>query len=200
MFTYSPTLVRTSSELRQDFLNSKDYANDHSITRGLITDMMEDTCVKLANVLSELGDRLGLGTLELDQDGGCLLAFDNDLLVDIEQASDGPGFHLSATVCAAPQQKREAVFAELLEANLQGRGTGCACLALDADLDEIVLSQTIAHDDIELEAFEQALEAFLNVLEHWKQRYETGKLGTLHGAVAASNSPIMPPNNNIIRG
>ena len=156
--------------------------------------------MKLANVLSELGDRLGLGTIELDQDGGCLLAFDNNLLVDIEQAYEGPGFYLSATVCPAPQQKRQSVFAELLEANLQGRGTGHACLAFDADLDEIVLSQTIANDDIEIEAFEQELEAFLNVLEHWKHRYETGELGTLHGAVAASNATIMPPGGNIIRG
>ena len=154
--------------------------------------------MNLASTLSELGNRLGIGAIELDSDGGCLLAFDNDLLVDIEQADGEPGFHMTATVGPAPREGREAVFAELLEANLQGRGTGRACLAFDADLDEIVLSRYIEREDIAVEALEQELDQFLNILEQWKQRHQAGEIGGLR--LATDILPTLPPGSGFIRG
>ncbi len=156
--------------------------------------------MNLASALAELGDRLGIGVIKLDQNGGCLLAFDDKLVVDIEQATDTPGFHLTATVGPVPGHEREAVFAELLEANLQGRGTGSACLALDADLDEIVLSRSIYRADIDVDYLEQELDAFLTLLEYWQQRSEAGEIGRLRGTVAADTTPIPPLGRGIIRG
>ena len=92
------------------------------------------------------------------------------------------------------------VFAELLEANLQGRGTGSACLALDADLDEIVLSRSIYRADIDVDYLEQELDAFLTLLEYWQQRSEAGEIGRLRGAVSADATPIPPLGRGIIRG
>ncbi len=156
--------------------------------------------MNLANVLTELGNRLGVGNIELDDNGGCLLAFDDDLLVDIEKAGDDPGFYLTATVGSVPSTGREAIFNELLEANLQGRGTGRASLALDGDLDEIVLNRYIDRDDIDLETLEQELEAFLKLLETWKQRHNDDAIGSLRAPTATATQPMTPPGGRIIRG
>jgi hypothetical protein len=156
--------------------------------------------MNLADALTEMGNRLGIGDLELDQNGGCLLTFDDDLLIDIEKAEDEPGFYLTATVGAAPTEGREVVFAELLEANLQGRGTGRASLALDGDLDEIVLNRYIDRDDIEVEILEQELEAFLNMLQVWKQRHGAGEIGNLRGQTAVAPEAPLRPGVGIIRG
>ncbi|MEE4378696.1 MAG: type III secretion system chaperone [Candidatus Competibacteraceae bacterium] len=154
----------------------------------------------LVDALTEMGNRLGIGDLDLDQNGGCLLAFDDDLLVDIEKAEDEPGFYFTATVGAAPHAGREVVFAELLEANLQGRGTGRASLALDGDLDEIVLNRYIDSDDIDVDILEQELETFLTVLQAWKQRYSAGEIGSLRGPAAANSGVPLRPGAGIIRG
>ncbi|MEZ5581690.1 MAG: type III secretion system chaperone [Candidatus Competibacteraceae bacterium] len=154
----------------------------------------------LADALTEMGNRLGIGDLELDQNGGCLLAFDDDLMVDIEKVQDEPGFYLTATVGAAPHDGREVIFAELLEANLQGRGASRACFALDGDLDEIVLNRYIDRDDIEVDRLEQELETFLTVLQAWKQRYSAGEIGNLRGPTAANSEAPLRPGAGIIRG
>ena len=154
--------------------------------------------MELASTLAELGSRLGVGHIALDDDGGCLLAFDEDLLVDIAKAKDEPGFYLTGTVGSLPSEGHEAVFAELLEANLQGRGTGRACLALDGDLDEIVLCRYVERDDIAVETLEQELDEFLKVLETWKKRYDAGEIGSLRSSAAAVPEP--GPGSGIIRG
>ena len=66
--------------------------------------------MELASTLAELGSRLGVGNIALDDAGGCLLAFDEDLLVDIAKAEDGPGFYLTATVGSIPDTERESGF------------------------------------------------------------------------------------------
>lgn len=151
-----------------------------------------------ASALSELGKRLGIGSIELDGEGGCELAFDDDLIVDIECADDARGVFLSAAVGIAPHEKREIVFAELLEANLHGRGTGRCSLALDGDLDEIILSRYIDRNDIELHALEEELEAFLQMLEIWRKRHGRGELGNVRGGSASPDQSSIP-REGIIR-
>jgi len=153
----------------------------------------------LANALQELGRRLGIGSIELDSRGGCLLAFDDDLIVDVETAEDEPGCYLTAAVGPAPADRREVVFAELLEANLQSRGTGSGWLALDGDLDEIVLCQFIGSNHFELAALEQELESFLQTLNIWRERHGRGELGSL-SAAATAGSQLQMQHENMIRG
>jgi Tir chaperone protein (CesT) family len=153
--------------------------------------------VDIPNALSELGKRLGIGPIELDAHNGCLLAFDDDLIVDIEIAEDEPGFFLSAAVGEVPRAGREAIFAELLEANLQGRGAGRSCLALDGDLDEIVLCRYVDRNEIDIQTLEEELEMFLQTLAVWRQRHGRGELGSLRGGAGPE---LHFPVEGMIRG
>jgi Tir chaperone protein (CesT). len=130
-----------------------------------------------SDLLQELGQKLGLGPLALDDSGNCQLVFDGDLVVELQAPGDG-FISLVATVCPVPADGREALFTDLLEANLLGQGTGGATLALDTALDEVVLCQRLETAQLDNEGFEGALETFINHLEFWKGRTSSSAGGT----------------------
>ena len=134
--------------------------------------------MKLEELMQELSARLGLGELDLDDDGGAEIIVGDELTVDIGRDEAHTGFCLSATVGRMPAEGREAVFGELLAANLLGRGTGGAALSVDSSLDEIVLCRNITHDELPFEVFEQELATFVEVLKLWHDRYQRDLIGT----------------------
>ena len=155
----------------------------------------------LPSLMQELATRIGLGTVDLDPDGGAQIVLGEQYIVDIAKAEDGPGFHLSAAVGSVPPDRpREAVYAELLTANLQGQGTGGTTLALDRLLDEIVLCRYLAHDDLAFGDFERELVTFVNALDTWQTRLAT--VGTDKTRSEPQDKPPFehPPGFNIIRG
>lgn len=124
--------------------------------------------------LRELGERLGVGPIELDADGGTRITFGEDLLVDLEQPPGSEVLHLHAPAGPlAPgmaAETRAELLAELLEANLLGQGTGGAALAVDTMLDEVVLWRGLPADGLTVDALERALEDFLDHLSAWQRR------------------------------
>lgn len=149
----------------------------------------------LEELMQELGSRLGLGEVQLDEDGGAQIVVDDDLDIDIARAEEGSGFSLSAVVGPLHANDREAELAELLAANLLGRGTGGAALSLDDALDEIVLSRIVAQDDLPFEVFEQELTTFIEVLRIWRDRHRQdliGKGDVAARAVASDGSSLIP--------
>lgn len=153
--------------------------------------------MNLENLLAELGQRLGVGTIELDGGGGCVLAFDDNLVVEIEASDDPPGMTFSSALGPVPAGDRSAIFTELLEANLLGRGTGPASFGFDSDLDEIVLSRLINRTEIDIDSFEAELETFLQVLSVWRQRYDRHEIGNSN---RMSDAQPPEPGMTLLRG
>jgi hypothetical protein len=148
------------------------------------------------DLLRELGVKTGLGALELDRNGLCQLVFDGDLRVEFEAPAGGSSFWLAAAVARLPASAGSDFYRELLEANLMGRGTGGAALAVDPDRGEVVLWQRLDADRTDFPLFERELEAFLNSLDVWKERLDQGDRG--HGAI---EPPALPPDRLfLIRG
>lgn len=156
--------------------------SDHWNGRSMLPEDLQD-------VLWELGRRLGVDPLDLDRQGGCLVVFD-DMPVEIAIADEAPGFFLTGPVGPAPGDGRESAFAELLEANLQHRGTQRACLALDRDLDEIELCRYYDRDRIDIETLEIELDGFLRELSAWRARLGAGALGGL--TISAGDAEAVP--------
>jgi hypothetical protein len=142
-----------------------------------------------------------MGPVDLDPDGGTQLVIDDKYVIDIEPA-EGTGLELLAAVGPAPAAGRETAFAELLAANLLGQATGRARLALDADLDEIVLCRRLeGGDELTLAAFEEALGEFVAVLEIWQERLARNELGSSMGGQDQHRGPdAAGPERTIIRG
>ncbi|WP_142848227.1 type III secretion system chaperone [Telmatospirillum sp. J64-1] len=119
------------------------------------------------NLLLELGQRLNLGQIEIDPDGTCLLVFDKDLEVEM-LADDAKGrLMMMSWVGYAPHEDREALFRDLLSANLLGRGTGAAVLGFDHLRDMVTLHRDLPATT-EIEQAVGALEAFVNYLQAWR--------------------------------
>ncbi len=131
----------------------------------------------LAELMKEFGDRLQLGDVALEDDGGAQIVVDGEFKIDIERAADGPGFDITAAVCPTPKHNLTAIFAELLEANLSGQGTGGASLALDQTLSEIVLSRSLRQEDLSYDVFEEEVARFVHTLRFWRERFENDEVG-----------------------
>ena len=133
--------------------------------------------MELAELIRELGAGLGLSDAEPDEDGAATLVIDDTLEIVIEPGEDGHGILISAAVGTLPGDAREAVFAELLEANLMGQGTGAAALAIDPDREEIVLCRMILKTDLDFDDFDRELVVFANALRYWRERSDGGQIG-----------------------
>jgi hypothetical protein len=149
--------------------------------------------MEIQDLLNELGQQTGLGSLRLNEQRVCRLVFDDRLTVDIEALADNQRFFIHAVVGQAPVEGREAAFAELLAANLFGQDTGGACLSLNRNHDEILLFKEFRADETDYLKFSSALEMFLNRLDHWKNRLLSADVGssfTSDAAIILSNSFI----------
>ena len=142
------------------------------------------------NLLSMFGRQLGVGELALDENGVCRLVFDEKFNMDIEPADDGTTFHVYAVVGQIPPDNREAVYAELLSANMFGSGTGGSTFAIDKERNEIVLSRCFRSDVTDLQVFVNEVELFVNYLELWAERVQAGEVG---GGDRAGNAAVDRP-------
>ncbi|EXJ15660.1 type III secretion system chaperone [Imhoffiella purpurea] len=121
-----------------------------------------------------LSDRLGLPDLAANREGMIRLAFAGDVEVDIEPEADGDALHIYTRL--GPQTEDPEVLARLLAANLFGRETGGAVIALDDFLKELLLARTFALGTLDADAFLAALEEFVNYAELWRDRLASGDL------------------------
>ncbi|MDQ5909455.1 MAG: hypothetical protein QG599_1550 [Pseudomonadota bacterium] len=149
--------------------------------------------MQIEDILDELGHQTGLGALSLNEDRVCRLVFDDRLTVDIEALPDKQRFFIHAVVGPAPSSQKEAIFAEMLSANLFGQDTGGACLALDRNREEVLLFKEFLTDQMDYPMFSAALEVFLNRLDHWKNWLLSGNPDGL------STTDAFPPSSLFIR-
>lgn len=129
------------------------------------------------DLLAEFGRKAGLGSLGLDDQGVCRLSFDGSLIVDLEFDEDAGVLHLYSAVGPVPAGEREAVYQALLSANLFGRETGGATLALDRGRDEIMLCRALVPDHVDFLAFEAVLAAFVDALAGQRERLNSAPVG-----------------------
>lgn len=155
--------------------------------------------MQLDAVVESLCLKLGLGRPGSLEDG-VQLVFDDDLVVELE-AAEGGALSLVAGVAALGPENREAALAELLAANLNGRGTGAAAFALDADLDEVVLCRRFGPAGLDGAALEAGLEEFLDTLAGWKARFSRGEVGAGTATESGRSSRVLPETAaQVIRG
>ena len=147
------------------------------------------------NIVKELGNQLGLDNLALDENNVCRIVFDEKFNVDIEAMPDKKSFFIHAVLCRVPAEHKEVLFAELLEANLFGKGTGGASFGYDANLGEVLLFRRFETEKTDYPEFEAAVEEFLNYMESWSKRIESGEAGE----GPSSREPGMAPGEPFIR-
>ena len=129
------------------------------------------------SILTQLGQQMGLPQLKLDENNVCRLVFDQRLVVDIEATDNNKVIHFYALVGELPPENKEDFMANLLEANLFGKGTGGSAFALDHNHQEIYLCRLLLIDSLAYQDFVNILETFVNHLEAWMDKIEKGDVG-----------------------
>jgi len=132
----------------------------------------------LANLMKDLAAAIGLDNIAFGADGGGQLVIDDDVVVDIRVASGQEGgFVVSALVGPIPLDNREAVYGELLEANLVGDATGGAALAIDPTRSQIALRRRFSDDSMAFSVLDRELSIFVEALSYWRRRCANGEIG-----------------------
>ena len=122
---------------------------------------------RVNHVLAEFATRVGLGTCQLDDEGGAQFAID-DVLVSLLLDDDAKALLLLASV-GHPEPGAE-IYGKLLDANLFWDGAGGATLARVPASGAIVLQRSLRWDDIEIGEFEAALQRFVDAAERFARR------------------------------
>jgi hypothetical protein len=135
-------------------------------------------------LLLNLGQTAGLPQpLRFDAHGCARLVFDGALAIDFERDSEASVLHIYSVLGSLPAEGREALYAQLLEANLFGAGTQGCTLAVDRDAHEVVLCRTVAAQGLGDAMLVQHVEQVVAAAEEWKPRLAafTAPVGRSHG-------------------
>lgn len=119
-------------------------------------------------ILHSLSVRLGTD-IALDDKGACRLVFDENVAVDIEadERDDTVYLHTSFPL---PGGNREALYADLLRANLFGHEAGGGAFALDEARGDLVLNRVLHVGGMDAMLFAGILEGFVEAAEKWSVR------------------------------
>lgn len=128
--------------------------------------------MNIKDILTELGQQMGLGKLKLDDNRVCRLVFDRKFTVDIEATHDEKIVHIYAAVCIIPPFNKEKLYETILDSNPFGRGTGGAIFGIDLEMGEILMTRTLVMEKIDYQDFVNILESFVNHLEAWTEKID----------------------------
>jgi len=148
--------------------------------------------MNVQQLLSDLGDFMGLADLSLDEDGACQLVFDDITNIDFNHDDQGEGSLIMHTVVGTvpPERKKETCIT-LLAGNYLGLETNGATLAIEPATSEIVLSTRMSGSHHDADSLSEVLTSFVRTARDWASR-----LNSSHGG---SNDSMDPMPNDMIR-
>ncbi len=124
-------------------------------------------------LLHDLGRRLGMEGLRLDDAGACQLLFDQRWLVTLLHLP-GPGWiglHCPVSAAGAAPALSQTVLLAMLQGSFIGRGAGGAGATLCVGPDQrAYLQQVMGLEGTGSERLEQAIEQLLVHAQTWSQR------------------------------
>lgn len=122
-------------------------------------------------LLLDLGQQAGLGApLQFNERGCARLMVDGRIGLDFEADADAGTIQVYSVLGEVPLAGREALYRQLLEANLFGSATAGATLAIDEQTNEIVLCRTVTSEETSAAAFARLVENFIAAAEEWLQK------------------------------
>ena len=120
-------------------------------------------------ILKELGESYGL-EMTLDENGACTLELSNGRVMLIQERANLDELDFVATLGPVPEEKRAAVFTELLAANFYWDETFGATISWNTDLDEVVIMYPLSLADATPKSVETIFARFLELQSAWADR------------------------------
>lgn len=151
-------------------------------------------------LLLDLGQTAGLPQpLRFDDQGCARLTVDSHLHIDFERDADADLIQLYSVLGPMPARDNEALYRQLLEANLFGLETAGATLSIDPDQREIVLCRTIRAEGTAAPAFVQLVERFIAAAEQWKERVAAHSSSAGPATASEATQPAAPDMSVFLR-
>ena len=138
-------------------------------------------------LLKGLAHQVGIAGLEFDENGRCVLAFD-EIVVSFEADPESHQLFLSASVGEAPHGLPEELYRQVLEANLLWHGTGGATLSLDDRSRRFMLVHAVPVDRVSEVQFVEIVGTFVDIAETWRTR-----IAEAHHAPSADAAMVTDP-------
>lgn len=135
-------------------------------------------------LLSELGQAVGLPDLAPDKDNYCCLGFDDKIITHLQYSDANEILMLFAQLGVIDEDKVNDIYPRLLKANLFWQGTGGATIGVDDETREVLISYQTPMQFMDFPKFQELLEGFINTAELWINTLEAVQ----HGEGIASNS------------
>ena len=117
-------------------------------------------------LISDFGRSIGIEGLVFDEFGCCMLAFDDDIIVNIAHEKANKRILFFAYIGSVDGSA--APYRTLLKANFYWRGTGGATLSIDQDDGAICLTKPFGAQELSPTKLTTELENFISNIEKWR--------------------------------
>lgn len=128
--------------------------------------MSHVTLENYKQLLSELGQAVGLPELAPDADNYCCLGFDDKIVLHLQFNAENEILMLFAQIGKIDDAYKAAIYPRILKANLFWQGTGGSTLGVD-DNGEVLMAYQIMIGGMDFQKFQDLLEGFVNTAELW---------------------------------
>ncbi|MDR1434899.1 MAG: type III secretion system chaperone [Puniceicoccales bacterium] len=127
---------------------------------------MENCLDAFRSYVHEIGEKLKIENLDLDEENNCYLAFDGKYFVKCSINGEKEQLNFLAYIGALPADETR-YYLGLLESNYFWKDTAGANLSLDPEDGTLLLTQYCNMNMLDSELFYKTLEKFVNAMEHW---------------------------------
>ena len=124
---------------------------------------------EIRQILEGIGDKNGL-EISLDENGSCALELSDGRVLLIQERAGLDELDFVATLGPVPEEKRSAVFTDLLAANFYWKETYGATISWNVDLEEAVIMYPVNLAAATPESIETIFARFLELQSVWASR------------------------------
>lgn len=114
------------------------------------------------NLISKLGEMIGISDLSFDDEGSCSVLFDEDEFF-FEKIKD----HLVIIAPLGSAENKEDLYREILEANFMGQDCALGSIGINKEQEEFVLTR-VFESSLTYERFEESLLIMIKSARKWK--------------------------------
>ena len=147
-------------------------------------------------LLSDLGDQMGIASLEFDEGDSCLLQFDEKTTVLMLYEQRENVVYLFSYVGDLPKQtdKLLPMIKAIMSANYRWLDSGGATFSIRPSESEVVLTRKMEIEALNIEKLKEAVSSFVLAQEKWQEALTTGvipKIAVPEKPEAPSPTPAM---------
>ena len=119
------------------------------------------------DLLRELGARIQLPTLDLDEEGNACIDVDEAYAINLEYDADEDALLLYTWIGPVPELNTAEMLRRLLSANYFWTENDGATLSIEEETNGIVLIDRIRCHDFDIDVFERYIQGYMAVAERW---------------------------------